>query len=296
MLMKAADVSEWWWRVTKNLTSCVIQVEPYLLPSHCDSGNIFFKHWRSIFLFLRHIRNLFDEYILEYWPGEPLTGLLKLFLPLENHLWHKPSKVMSFHSLHLLLSQFWVPLHLSWHHCQSRHHFVPSCLQSSQIGPWRVMPEFKSSRFKWKTLQYVVRLYLKRPSRSEGVLTGMRIWSVITTSCSCRWRRLLLTPPPPNTIFKYCHLATYWMHLCLWITSSLRLFLLPLMHSGWVLDLKHGLRRQCACEIRASKCSTSILKSHLFGSYGVNHVCLCRPAFNLTFCEPDTYFVILCYD
>lgn len=68
MLMKVADISEWWWHVTKNLTSCVIQVELYLLSSHCDSGNIFFKHWRSIFLFLRHIRSLFDEYILERWP------------------------------------------------------------------------------------------------------------------------------------------------------------------------------------------------------------------------------------
>lgn len=54
--------------MTRNLTSCVVQVELDLFSSHCDSGNIFFKHWRGVFLFLRHMRNLFDEHILEYWP------------------------------------------------------------------------------------------------------------------------------------------------------------------------------------------------------------------------------------
>lgn len=40
----AEDVPEWSWHVTKNLTSCVVQVELDLFSSHCDSGNIFFKH------------------------------------------------------------------------------------------------------------------------------------------------------------------------------------------------------------------------------------------------------------
>lgn len=62
------SMTEQRWCVTKNLTSRVIQVELYLLSSHCDSGNILFKHWRRILLFLRHIRNFFDEYILVQWP------------------------------------------------------------------------------------------------------------------------------------------------------------------------------------------------------------------------------------
>lgn len=141
-----------------------------------------------------------------------LTGLLKLvFLPLENHLWHRPSKVMSFHSLHLLRSQFWVPLHLSWHHYQSCHHFVPSCLQSSQIGPWWVIPKFKSSRFKWKTLQYVVRLYLKYTAKPFRRCVDRKENLI----CVHHFPFLSLAPSPVDP-----HLRTPFSSIVIWLPTE----------------------------------------------------------------------------
>lgn len=169
-----------------------------------------------------------------------MTG--KLILPLENHLWHKPSEVMFFRSLHLPLSQFSVPVYVLRQCYQSQHHFVSSRLRNSQTGARWDGADITPSKFKSKTWQKLMKLYLERlrwftvgTEREEQTsrMFSQVAFSLFTTSCSCHIEAVSNWPPPPihssiallTACLMKAPLCEELAELC-----SVWLLLLPLLH------------------------------------------------------------------
>lgn len=121
----------------------------------------------------------------------------KLFLPLENHLWHKPSEVMFSHSLHLPLSQFWAPVLFLWYHYQSLHRFASSRLQTIKQVPGRTGLKTLSPDLSWIHGK-AWSLDSERPRCFTGGVEREEVADSIlffTTSCSCHIEAVSNWPP-----------------------------------------------------------------------------------------------------
>lgn len=153
-------------------------------------------------------------YLLDISRGEPHW---KLILPLENHLWHKPSEVMFFRSLHLPLSQFWAPVYVLWHCYQSQHRFVSSRLRNSQTGARWDGADITPSKFKSKTWQKLMkpRWFTVGTQREEQTsrMFCQVAFSLFTTSCSCHIEAVSSWPPPIHSslaLLSACLMKAVW--------------------------------------------------------------------------------------